>query len=111
MSEHNSKIAGIKTEAFWLRIIFMLLFVVAYQIAELLIALSVVVQVFVVAFTGEQNLFLRQAGANLSLYAYQIYRYLTFNSENKPFPFASWPEGDAPDIDPYQPKPTDLDQH
>lgn len=111
MSEQEKKPAGIRTEGFWLRIIFMLLFAVAYQIAELLIALSVLIQVVFVAFSGEQNLFLRQAGANLSRYTYQVYRYLTFNSEEKPFPFAPWPEGEAPDVDPYQPKSTDLDSH
>ncbi|OPX55811.1 protein of unknown function [Oceanospirillum multiglobuliferum] len=111
MSEQEKKTAGIKTEGFWLRIIFMLLFAVAYQIAELLIAISVLLQVIFVALSGEQNLFLRQAGANLSLFTYQVYRYLTFNSEQKPFPFSPWPEGDAPDVDPYQPKPTDSDQH
>ncbi|MFG1491320.1 DUF4389 domain-containing protein, partial [Oceanospirillum sp. HFRX-1_2] len=88
--------------AFWLRIIFMLFFVVAYQIAELLIGLSILVQVIFIAITGEKNLFLQQAGACFSSYAYQVYRYLTYNREEKPFPFTPWPEGDAADRDPYQ---------
>lgn len=98
----SEKKAGIGSEVFWLRIIFMLFFLVAYQIVELLIGLSVVVQVIFLAITGEKNLFLQQSGASLARYSYQVYRYLTYNREEKPFPFAPWPEGEAPDQDPYQ---------
>lgn len=98
----SKKKAGVATEAFWLRLIFMLLFGLAYQITELLIALGVILQLFFVGLTGEKNLFLQQSAANLTVYSYQLYRYLTFNSEQKPFPFARWPEGDSPDKDPYQ---------
>lgn len=93
---------GIATEAFWLRIVFMLLFLIAYQVAEILLAISIVLQVIFVALTGEKNQFLQQSGAGLSTYTYQVYRYLTYNREEKPFPFAPWPEGEAPDSDPYQ---------
>lgn len=98
----SEKKKGFATEAFWLRIIFMLFFVVAYQIAELLIGLSILIQVIFIAITGEKNLFLQQAGAAFASYAYQVYRYLTYNREEKPFPFSPWPEGDAADKDPYQ---------
>lgn len=94
--------AGVATEVFWLRLVFMLLFILAFQITKLFIALAVVLQLFFVGLTGEKNLFLQQSSANLTAYAYQLSRYLTFNSEQKPFPFARWPEGDSPDKDPYQ---------
>lgn len=100
----SEKKQGIGSEHFWLRIIFMLLFVLAYQIAEILLGLSILLQVIFVAFTGEKNGFLQQAGAGLSQYAFQVFRYLTYNREEKPFPFAPWPQGDAPDADPYQPE-------
>lgn len=93
---------GITTGAFWFRIIFMMVFFLAFQITKLLVGLGVCLQVIFLALTGEKNLFLQQTGANLTAYTYQLYRYLTFNSEEKPFPFAAWPEGDSPDVDPYQ---------
>lgn len=98
----NDQKPGIASEAFWLRIIFMLLFVVAYQIAEIILAVIVLLQVIYVAVSGQRNLFLQQSGAGFSAYAYQIYRYLTYNGEEKPFPFSRFPEGEAPDRDPYQ---------
>jgi len=103
----SKKKQGIATEVFWLRIIFMLFFVVAYQVAELLLGLSILLQVVFIAVTGDKNLFLQQTGASLSRYAYQVYRYLTYNREEKPFPFTVWPEGEAPDADPYQPADQD----
>jgi len=103
----NEKKQGIATEVFWLRIIFMLFFLLAYQVAEILLGISIVLQVIFIAFSGEKNLFLQQAGAGLSRYAYQVYRYLTYNCEEKPFPFSPWPQGEAPDADPYQAKDQD----
>ena len=80
----------------------MLFFLLVYQVAEILLGISIVLQVIFIAFSGEKNLFLQQAGAGLSRYAYQVYRYLTYNREEKPFPFSPWPQGEAPDADPYQ---------
>jgi Domain of unknown function (DUF4389) len=42
-------------------------------------------------FTGGRNARVLSLGASLSAYAYQIFRYLTYNSELRPFPFTDWP--------------------
>ena len=34
-------------------------------------------------------------GAQLSTFVYQIYHYLTFNTEQRPFPFSDWPSETA----------------
>jgi hypothetical protein len=48
-----------------------------------------------VLFTGEVNPELRATGQSFATYIYQIARYLTFNSESKPFPFGGkWPSSD-----------------
>jgi hypothetical protein len=38
---------------------------------------------------------LRAFGASLGEYLRQIVRFITYNSEDMPFPFADWPEPDA----------------
>ncbi|TDJ69501.1 MAG: DUF4389 domain-containing protein [Proteobacteria bacterium] len=38
-------------------------------------------------FTGETNEKLRHLGHNLAAYIYQAIRYLTFATEERPFPF------------------------
>lgn len=97
----QKKKPGIASETFWLRILFMLFFVVAYQVVELLILLTALIQLVFVAINGDKNLFLQQSGAALSDYAQQIFRFLTWNQDEKPFPFSPWPEGAAAEADPY----------
>ena len=76
----------------WMRGLYMLLFVIAYSIAELVIAVLAVFQFLVVLFTGSGNENALRLGNNLSTYVYQILQFQTFNSETKPYPFADWPE-------------------
>ncbi len=80
----------------WLRGFFMLLFAFAYGVAELLLGVTAVFQFFCLLVTGKTVERLLIFGENLSRYFYQIVRYLTFNTEQRPFPFSDWP-GAAPD--------------
>ena len=75
----------------WLRGLFMLLFVAIYNIAAMLIGAVAILQFVWKLATGATNPRLLSFGENLSRYFYQILRFLTFNTENKPFPFADWP--------------------
>lgn len=44
-------------------------------------------------FTGEANERLSEFGGNMATFLQQLVKYLTFNSEDRPFPFAPWPDG------------------
>jgi len=81
---------NLKDNSTWMRVLYMAIFVIIFNIVELLIAALVVFQVLVLLFTGEKNKRLLNLGSMLSLYAYRILRFMTFNSEDKPFPFADW---------------------
>lgn len=81
---------SLKDNSTWMRVLYMAIFVIIFNIVELLIAALVIFQVLVLLFTGEKNQRLLGFGSMLSLYVYRILRYLTFNSEEKPFPFADW---------------------
>jgi hypothetical protein len=76
----------------WMRALFMILFVIAYSIAEILITVTVIVQFLIILFTGSANELLIRFGNNLSTYVYQIIRFETFNTEERPFPFMDWPD-------------------
>lgn len=78
----------------WLRFVFMLLFAVILSVSGYVFFVLVVVQFLWALITGESNSKLREFGCNLSLYIYQILRFLTYNSEDKPFPFSDWPDED-----------------
>ena len=75
----------------WTRLLYMLLFTVFYGVAEMVLTAVVVFQFLVVLFTGGRNARVLSLGASLATYTYQVFRYLTYNSELRPFPFSDWP--------------------
>ena len=82
-------------QAIWIRALFMILFIVIYYVAEWLVIAVGVFQFVVVVVTGKQNPQLAGFGDGLSRFVYQVARFLTFGTEDKPFPFSDWP-GSAP---------------
>lgn len=88
MSDHIKE--SLKDNTTWMRILYMAIFVIIFNIVELLIAALVIFQLLVLLFTGEKNQRLLGFGSLLSQYAYRILQFLTFNSEEKPYPFADW---------------------
>ncbi len=82
---------SIMARSTWLRGLYMLLFAVAYGVAELLLLVTAVFQFLTLLVTGKTVARLLIFGENLSRYFYQIVRYLTFNIEERPFPFSDWP--------------------
>ncbi len=81
----------------WQRLLYMLLFFIIYSVAEIVIYASVIFQFLAVLVTGQSNERLLVFGQSLSTYVYQIMRFLTFNSEQHPFPIGAWPEGTPAD--------------
>ncbi len=70
----------------------MLLFLLVYGVVKFVLAAVVVAQVFFKLVTGSINEQLLAFGKQLSLYVYDLLLFLTFNSEDMPFPFAAWPD-------------------
>jgi hypothetical protein len=76
----------------WSRALFMVLFAIAYSIAETIMFFLVVFQFLSVWLTGSANEPLLRFGTNLSKYVYQILQFETFNTETRPFPLSDWPD-------------------
>jgi len=95
MSEKQGILNNLKSGQTWLRGLFMLLFALIYSVTEVIVFVVVLLQFFFVLFTGQQNTRLRAFGEGLSVFIYQIMSYWTYNSEEKPFPFAQWPGGES----------------
>lgn len=74
-----------------IRGLFMLLFFAAYNVAEIVLAAVMVVQFLIVLINGTVNERLQLFGASLSVYVYQIFRLLTYNTESRPWPLSDWP--------------------
>lgn len=85
------------SSSIWVRGIFMLMFAIVNYFVKILIGLIATIQFIIVLITGKPNDKLLHLGAALSTYCYQILKFLTFGVEHKPYPFAEWPTGSAPD--------------
>lgn len=74
----------------WERVLNMLLLAVAYTIAETVLIALIVGQILFRVVSKKPNEPMRRLGRQLSDYLYQVLLYLSFNSEEKPFPFQAW---------------------
>ncbi len=85
---------NLQSKSTWVRVLYMLLFVLAYSAAEFVLGVTVVIQVIIKLVTGSLNERLKTFGKQISVYIYDVLNFLTFNTEDKPFPFDEWPTGD-----------------
>jgi hypothetical protein len=88
-------------ESILLRVLWMVVFVVVWQVAVTVLAVVVLVQLAYRLFYGAPSLSLMSFGDSLSQYFAQIGRFGTFQTDQKPWPFTDWPtprapEGEAP---------------
>ena len=89
---------NLKSRSTWMRLLFMVVFYVLATLASAVGSVVVVLGFFWVLFTGEVNRELRQIGQAIATYMFEMIRYMTFNTEDKPFPFGgAWPSGESKD--------------
>ena len=75
----------------WIRFLFMVLFLVVTVIVKFLLWFIAAFQFISVLFTDHPNQMLLEFGEHLSVYISQLFRFLSYNTETKPYPFAPWP--------------------
>lgn len=83
-------VENLKKPSAWLRVLFMAGFVLALYVAGVILLVLMLAQILFSLITGEDNANLRRLGASLTLYVAQILQFLTYNREEKPFPFAQF---------------------
>ena len=76
----------------WIRLLYMLLFGLLLTIARMVIWVVAIVQFLFVLISGEDNTNLRNLGQGVTRWVSQALLFLTFNSDEKPFPFSDWPD-------------------
>jgi len=75
----------------WLRLVYMIMFALIIQVAGTVMWLLVILQFVFSIIKGNDHEQLRAFGGTLSTYIYQILRFLSYKSDEKPFPFDDWP--------------------
>ncbi|HEY5641800.1 MAG TPA: DUF4389 domain-containing protein [Woeseiaceae bacterium] len=89
---------NLKSRATWTRALYMLISYVLISLACAVGSVVVVLGFFWVLFKGEVNPQIRSVGQSIATYIYEVARFLTFNTEEKPFPLGGeWPAGEIRD--------------
>ena len=88
----------------WQRILFVIIFWVVFYVAQMVVAAVAVAQCVFYLLTDNPNEQLMKFGDSLSKYIHDILRYVTFNSDQRPFPFTDFPKPDL--IIPANPAPS-----
>lgn len=79
----------------WVRGFFMLLMAFAFQVSETVMFVVTAIQFVMMLLNDTPNARLVSFGRSLGRYIQQIVNFLTFASEEIPFPFSDWPSGET----------------
>jgi hypothetical protein len=82
----------------WLRICLMVIFALVSWVVRIAQVIVAIIQAVFALVTGDDNSRLRDVGKVAALYQAQIWLYLTYVSDTRPFPFSDLPDG-AGDLD------------
>ncbi len=88
---------NLRSKRTWLRLVTMILFAIIFVLATWLTAAIVVLQFLVVLVSGDTNSNLQNLGSSMGIYLHNIVDYLSYNSDDLPFPFADWPVASSAD--------------
>lgn len=76
----------------WIRLLYMLLFMMIFGLAEFAVYLTAAIGFVYRLFGQPINKRVCHIGHLIGLYIRQISDFLSFNTEQAPFPFDTWPE-------------------
>jgi hypothetical protein len=75
----------------WLRGLLIILMAIAFHISGMLLAVAALIQFVLALMSDGPNARLIAFGQSLGLYLSQIASFVTFATEEAPFPFSAWP--------------------
>lgn len=77
----------------WMRLVLMLLmFMILFYLVKFIVSITLIVQWVLVLLSGTPNERLKSFTKSLNRYGYQIMEFISFNSDERPFPLSDWPE-------------------
>jgi len=81
---------NLKQISTWKRIALILVFAVIIGVVRTLLWVVVLLQIASALLTGNANQHILDFGQKLAAYTYHILLFLTFNTDQAPFPFSEW---------------------
>ena len=89
-----------RMENIWLRFLYMILYFIVHRLATMVLYLVAALQFLMVLFSKDSNEKLIDFSWSLNQYILQTGRFLSFETEQKPFPFVNWPaRNQEPEVD------------
>jgi len=90
--DYSNYTANLKSIPIWKRLVYMLIFAVILNFSRLITFLIAFIQFFIVLFSGNANPKLEIFGHALGGYLSEIVDFLSYYTDEKPFPFdKEWP--------------------
>ena len=86
---------NLKSKSTWSRLLYIILYAICFNVAEIVLAAIAIIQFFSSLITGTPLHQLRTFGTALSEYIKQLVEFLTYASHDKPFPVGEWPKEKA----------------
>lgn len=94
-NDTNAIVDNLKRVDAWLRLLLVVVYAaLLYLVAAPVVAVLIVAQALFALITGGPNENLQRFGAMLGEYIHQVVRFLTYNTDAKPFPFSAFPGGE-----------------
>jgi len=90
LSKYLKPLENLKAPGKWIRLFFMVIFMFVSRFVRLGLVLMAALQFLIMLFTNKLNDNLLNFSKSLSAYLYDIMLFLTYASEERPFPFAKW---------------------
>ncbi|MEM9147063.1 MAG: DUF4389 domain-containing protein [Pseudomonadota bacterium] len=90
----DSKAPAVDRGPVWKRGGYMLLFAIAFYVAQGLLVLAALVQFVTIMVMGKPNGFIADFGRSMAIWLAEVTAFQTAATENRPFPFAAWPSAD-----------------
>lgn len=79
----------------WLRLLYMILFGIAFEVAKFVTFFVAAVQILFKLFTGDVQPRLSGFGGSLAVFLRQTVDFMTFRSDVRPYPWSVWPMPEA----------------
>ncbi len=91
MNGENKQTAVVSGKQIGIRLLYTILFLVILVIVFAIVKVVVVFQFIYLFSTRKSNESVRKFSNKMSTYGYRIFRYITLNENQRPFPFTDFP--------------------
>ncbi len=86
----------VKSTTTWTRLIYLILYAIIFRIASIVLFAITIIQFIKALLTGSPFAELQSFGGALAEYNRQLVAYLSYQSDEKPFPVGPWPPQTPP---------------